>query len=105
MSVEQDRARYMAAAHAVQSAIALDMTRRHNIDIDSTLGRFLKHLRVGVDSAKAEQGALATLLIEKGVITGDEYVKAMADAMEREKAMYEAEINNEGPGGPEISFG
>lgn len=104
MTIEQDRARYMAAAHAVQSAIALDLTRRHGIDVDTTLGRFLKHLRVGVDSAKAEQGALATLLIEKGVITGDEYVAAMADAMEREKAMYEAEINVEHPDGPEIGF-
>jgi hypothetical protein len=51
-----------------------------------------KHLRVGIDITKSDQGALATLLMEKGVITEAEYFKALADAMEREKTMRETEL-------------
>ena len=50
----------------------------------------LKHLRVGVNSAMVDSAGLATLLIEKGIITGDEYEKALADAMEHERERYEA---------------
>jgi hypothetical protein len=82
MSLEEDRQRYVAAAHAVQTAIAVTMGR----DCEP------KHLRVGVDLTKSDQGALATLLIEKGVITEAEYFKALADGMEREKEMREKEL-------------
>lgn len=82
MSLEEDRQRYMNAAHAVQTAIAFTMGR----DTEP------KHLRVGIDLTKSDQGALATLLIEKGVITEAEYFKALADAMEREKTMRETEL-------------
>jgi hypothetical protein len=82
MSLEEDRQRYLAAAHAVQTAIAFTMGR----DTEP------KHLRVGIDITKSDQGALATLLIEKGVITEAEYFKALADGMEREKEMREAEM-------------
>lgn len=75
---EKDRNRYYAAAHAVQSDIAFRIGRGD--DCASP-----KHLRVGVDTAKVEQAALAMLLIEKGIFTLDEYDKAMADAMERER--------------------
>jgi hypothetical protein len=88
MSVQDDQARYMAAAHAVQSAIAVYLNRKWGVDDDTPIGNLLKHLRVGIDSAKAEQGALARLLVAKGVITEDEYVAAMADAMEAEKQSY-----------------
>jgi hypothetical protein len=51
-----------------------------------------KHLRTGIDITKSDQGALATLLIEKGVITEAEYFKALADGMEREKEMREKQL-------------
>lgn len=51
-----------------------------------------KHLRVGIDLSKSDQGALATLLIEKGVFTLEEYVAAIADGVEREKEMREKEL-------------
>jgi hypothetical protein len=82
MSLEEDRKRYMAAAHAVQSAVAFTMGPETEP----------KHLRVGIDLTKSDQGALATLLIEKRVFTEAEYFKALADAMEREKTMRETEL-------------
>ena len=83
MTIEKDTARYNAAAHAMQSGVAMEM----NFHPSPTEP---KHLRVGVNSAMSDMGGLATLLIEKGVITREEYTKAVADAMEREKQRYEA---------------
>jgi hypothetical protein len=83
---EVANARYLAAAHAVQSGIAFLMQR------NPRLGE-AKHLRVGIDTMKVEQGGLAALLIAKGVFTEVEYYEAMADAMEREKAMDEAQLS------------
>lgn len=85
MSIEEDRQRYLAAAHAMQSGVAARM----NIDPKDTTP---KHLRVGVNSAMVEHNALAKLLIDKGIISEAEYVAAQADAMEREKALYEREL-------------
>lgn len=43
-----------------------------------------KHLRVGLNSCLSDASAIATLLIRKGLITGEEYEAAVADAMEAE---------------------
>ena len=82
--------RYEAALHRMQSAIALDMTKL-GLDSDGLipieqrdLVRYLKHLRVGINSAMAPQEGLATLLIEKGLFTLSEYETAMTGAAERE---------------------
>ena len=85
MTIEQDRERYMNAAHAMQSGVAIWM-ERGNKETEP------KHLRVGINSAMSDQGALTRLLIEKGVFTEEEYVAAVADAMEREVAIYEARL-------------
>lgn len=77
-----DLERYEKAAHGMQSGVALKM----QIDGTETTP---KHLRVGVNSAMVDTGALIGLLIEKGVFTRAEWFKAMADAHEREKASYE----------------
>jgi hypothetical protein len=76
-----DRARYEAAAHGMQSGVALKM---HFAPSETTP----KQLRVGVNSAMVEHAALVQLLIAKGVITMPEYVRAMADAMEAERDLY-----------------
>lgn len=81
-----DKERYEAAAHAVQSGIAMLMNR----DAKFTTP---KHLRVGIDTTKADHGGLAALLIEKGIFTSEEYTKAMADAMEREKTEWEIRLS------------
>lgn len=80
-STEDARQRYLAAAHAMQSGVAMEM----NYDSTATEP---KHLRVGVNSAMSDLGGLARLLIAKGIITEEEYFTAVADAMEAEKASY-----------------
>ena len=52
-----------------------------------------KHLGVGINSAMVDHGALVKLLIDKGVITHAEYMKAIADAMEGEKSRYEKTLS------------
>ena len=54
-----------------------------------------KHLRVGINAVMSDLVGLAALLIEKGVITREEYVKAIADAMEREADSYRKEVQAE----------
>lgn len=84
--IEKAGKRYGAAAHAMQSGVAAEMS----VDIDPTS---TKHLRVGVNSAMVDSSALAVLLIEKGVFTKAEYAEAIADAMEAEKARYEEHLS------------
>jgi hypothetical protein len=84
-TVEQANARYAAAGHAMQTAVAIKMQH----DGSETEP---KHLRVGVNSALSSQGGLVTLLIAKGVFTLEEYSTAMADAMEREVETYREEL-------------
>ena len=83
-----DMERYVAAAHAMQSGVAVMMTR----DGRSTSP---KHLRVGINSALCNHAALVRLLIAKGLFTQEEYTKEVADEMEREKERDEKEIDPE----------
>ncbi len=52
-----------------------------------------KHLRAGVNSALVDSGAIAGLLVAKGLITEDELWTALADGAEREHQKYEAELS------------
>lgn len=78
--------RYQRAAHRVQTAIATLMAMPGYNATDP------KHLRVGIDMSKSDMGGLATLLIEKGVITQDEYIEAVTAAAEREALSFERQI-------------
>lgn len=84
---QADVDRYLAAAHAMQSGVAAEM---------GLPGRSAptepKHLRVGVNTAMVGHAGLAQLLINKGLITEDEYTAAIADAMEAEVARYEQRL-------------
>jgi hypothetical protein len=82
-AIDKAKARYAAAMHGVQSAIAYEISAKKN-EAHSP-----KHLRTGVNSAMVNAEAIATLLITKGIITELEYVEALADAAERELARYE----------------
>jgi len=53
-----------------------------------------KHLRVGINVALSDMGALVKLLIAKGVITQAEYEEAATEMMEREKQRYEAHLSD-----------
>lgn len=78
--------RMNAAQHKIQSAMAFDMERKLQGKMNELpdIKQFMKHLRVGVNSAMAEHAGLAKLLIDKGVITSAEYMDAMVDALEEE---------------------
>lgn len=82
MSAQEDAQRQMAAAHAMQSGVALEMNW-NPAPTDP------KHLRVGVNTALCDHAGLVRLLIEKGIITEAEYMKAIADEMEREVGRFE----------------
>jgi hypothetical protein len=88
--------RYAAAAHAMQSGVAMDMQTDPGTSHGATTP---KHLRVGLNSAMVTDQAVAELLIAKGIITNDEYLEAVASCMEREAQRYE-DILNERLGGP-----
>ncbi len=83
-------ARYMTAMHGVQSGVAMLM----NYEDGATAETSPKHLRVGVNSALVDAGALADLLIRKGVITRLEYAEALAEKAEQERASYEALVSS-----------
>lgn len=88
---QEDQDRYAAAAHAMQTGVAMQM----NFDPSETTP---KHLRVGVNSAMVEHGALVKILLDKGLLTEDEYYKTLADFMEAEAESYRARIQEMYPG-------
>ena len=79
--IEAAKARYKAAAHAMQTGVAFTMDSNPSETSP-------KHLRVGVNSAMVEHGALAHLLMQKGIITEVEYLESLADFMEKERDSY-----------------
>jgi hypothetical protein len=87
MTIEQDQERYVNAMHAVQSGVASKMEFAPS---ETTP----KSLRVGVNAAMVETATLQRLLVEKGVITWEEWWAALADQAEAEKAAYEDELND-----------
>lgn len=78
--MREETERYHRAAHAMQSAVAAEI---QGTSIDHT-GANPKHLRVGINSCLVDTGAVAKLLVSRGVFTQLEYLTAIADAMEAE---------------------
>jgi hypothetical protein len=99
-TIEEARQRYLAALHAMQAGVAVTMGIGWNSQ-DTTP----KHLRVGVNAAMSDHGALVKLLIDRGVFTEQEYTIAIADAMERERDSYTRKVEDHyGPNGPKITL-
>jgi hypothetical protein len=100
MTPEQ-QTRYNAAAHSYQSAIAFQITR---LGLNGA-GADPKYLRTGINSAMADHGALALLLVEKGVITEAEYSEAIVKGAEREAELM-TQLTREKCGLPDtVTFG
>ena len=78
--------RYLAAAHAMQSGVAAKLAAGSARECEP------KHLRVGVNSALVDGGAMARVLIAKGVITAEEYFTSVVECMEEEAQGYEREL-------------
>ncbi len=77
--------RYLAALHKVQTGIAYEMEKRPSVVAP-------KHLRVGLNSALVETAALGKLLLDKKLITHEEYEEAITVGMEEEAARMEKTI-------------
>ncbi len=89
MSRENDIKRYTDATHAMQSGVAASLGR-------GSSEAEPKHLRVGINAAMVEHSALLRLLISKGIISDEEYCKALADGMEEEVKRYEEQLSAQG---------
>lgn len=81
-------AEYKELLHAMQSGIAM------MLEYGSTEGT-PKHLRVGVNTSLLSEGALAGLLIKKGIVTEEEYYKALRDMAQEEVNHYTRRIRAE----------
>lgn len=64
MDQEENRQRYLAACHAIQTGVAFEHSRGSE---DGTP----KHLRTGVNIAMCDHAALVKLLIAKGLFTDE----------------------------------
>lgn len=95
--IEAADKRYMAAAHGMQSGVAMEL----NLDPKISTA---KDLRVGINSAHVTNLGLARLLMAKGVFTLVEYHEAMADAMEEERTNYEARLQEKLGGNTKITL-
>lgn len=84
-----DIERYQRAMHAVQTGVALEMS------MGLSNAHEPKHLRVGINSAMVEHGALVHFLVRKGIMTWPEWFEMLADAAEQEKHTYESVIGAE----------
>ena len=82
MDQEENRQRYLAACHAIQTGVAFEQSRGSD---DGTP----KHLRTGVNIAMCDHAALVRLLIAKGLFNEEEYTAALADEAEEEVKRYE----------------
>jgi hypothetical protein len=103
MSRESDQQRYLDACHGMQTGVKYEMESAALRGARDTSTE-PKHLRVGVNSAMVSHAALVKLLVEKGILTEDEYITSQADTMEAEVALYE-ERANRGNNGPVLHFG
>lgn len=92
------KARYFAAAHAVQTGVA------YHQEIDPANGS-PKHLRVGVNVALRDHASLVKLLMEKGILTELEYIEALVAGMEEEKRQYEEMLQAHYGGKTKITLG
>jgi hypothetical protein len=83
-----DEERYITALHAMQSGVAWEM----NMPVPQAATE-PKHLRVGINNTLVQHTAVIKLLMEKGIITLDEYWKTLADEMEAEVQRYQDRAN------------
>lgn len=94
MTVEENKARYRAAAHAMQSGVEFNPDKS---------AQQPKHLRVGINVALRDFASLASLLIRKGLITEEELHAALADGMEQEAADHQRLVS-EAYGGASVKL-
>jgi hypothetical protein len=80
----------LALQHAMQSGVAFTM--------DTSQETEPKHLRVGVNSALIGNAAIADLLMQKGIITHEEYLRSLIKWTEADIESYKAKLRSRYPG-------
>lgn len=86
-----NRERYNRAVHCIQAGSKMVAARNGEHP----------QSRTGINIALRDHASLVELLIAKGLITNDEYMKALADGAEVEVSRLEDEL---GRGGPKITL-
>lgn len=82
--------RYRRAAHAMQSGVKHWMESfQGGMSPDTTP----KMLRTGTNSAMVETAAIVRFLLEKELLTREEWLRRIADEMELEAQRYELQLN------------
>jgi hypothetical protein len=82
-------ARMTALLHKIQTGILFTREWEEMQGIpDDRRSTGPKHLRVGVDQALIEHGALCALLIEKGIIKAKDYYETQIEFLERDVEAY-----------------
>lgn len=97
-SRQQKIEEYGIAMHALQSGIAFSLAKKNPTVPDINQNpylRELKHQRVGIDGTKSDHSALVKLLIERGIITDEEYIDAMLEGVIAEVHRYEKALSQE----------
>lgn len=84
--------RYTSALHAMQSGVKV----LQELGLSEECSP--KHLRIGVNSALIESGVLAKLLMNKGIITENEYLRTLAELTEADVLTYEKRLEDALPG-------
>jgi len=77
---------YEEACHAMQAGVAMEISR------GTTDAHTPKHLRVGVNSAMTAHTALAYLLVQKNIITMEEYEESLRLVMNNEVHLYQQRL-------------
>lgn len=90
-NIEKLRERYLALCHAVQTGSAYHIQTSAPGDTNPASP---KHLRTGINIAMRDHASVVKLLMQKAVITEEEYMQALVDGMEEEVAMLEALLND-----------
>lgn len=86
------RSQYDALLHKMQTGVAV-MMEHGSAETEP------KHLRVGVNAAMSDAGAIVNLLIQKGLLTEIEVWQALVDGMRREADGYKRDVQKAmGPG-------
>ncbi len=81
---------YLEAAHGIQTAVKFTVAKDPHLRSEGA-SHSPGHLRAGVNMAMVEHSALAGLLLDKGMITEDEYAEALRLSANEEVAKYEAD--------------
>ena len=97
-TIEELHAKYLELHHGMQSSTAQRMSIQDSQVASGVIyptqpGHSPKMLRTGVNSALVETGTIVNLLIEKGILTTEEWFEALNKTMQQEVTTLEKELS------------